>query len=46
MVAMAEKEGKEPETVPPPVGTLFVMTVYIAVIAGMWGAMFWALVGR
>ncbi len=43
---MAEQERREPEAVPPPVGTLFIMTVYLAVIAGMWGVMLWALVGR
>lgn len=43
---MAEQERRDDETVPPPIGTLFVMTVYLAVIAGMWGAMLWALVGR
>jgi hypothetical protein len=43
---MAEQQPREPETVPPPIGTLFVLTMYLAVTAGMWGAMLWGLIGR
>jgi hypothetical protein len=43
---MAEQQGTSPDSVPPPVGTLFVLTLYLALIAGMWGAMLWGLIGR
>jgi hypothetical protein len=29
-----------------PIGTLFVLMVYLMVLAGMWGTMYWLLVGR
>jgi hypothetical protein len=43
---MAERQRSDPDSVPPPVGTLFILTLYLAVIAGMWGAMLWGLIGR
>jgi hypothetical protein len=52
---MAEQEGLKPvarepdrsfESLPAPVGTLFVLTVYLAILVGMWGVMFWGLLGR
>lgn len=43
---MAEEQLKEDETIPPPIGTLFVLTIYLAIIAGTWGVMLWGLVGR
>lgn len=39
--------GKEPaEDEPGPVGTLFLLMVYVMVLAGMWGTMYWILVSR
>ncbi len=32
--------------IPPPVGTLFVMTVYLAILIGMWGVMYLELLRR
>lgn len=29
-----------------PIGTLFVLMVYLMVLAGMWGTMYWLLVSR
>lgn len=29
-----------------PVGTLFLLMVYVMVLAGMWGTMYWILVSR
>lgn len=29
-----------------PIGTLFVLTIYLMVLAGMWGTMYWLLVSR
>lgn len=29
-----------------PIGTLFVLVVYLMVLAGMWGTMYWLLVSR
>lgn len=34
------------EEVPPPTGTLFVLTLYIIVLAGMWGAVYWIMLQR
>jgi hypothetical protein len=36
-------QGEEP---PPPTGTLFLMTLYLAALAGMWGAMYLIMLGR
>ncbi len=43
---MAQDQSEPRESVPPPTGTLFILTIYLAVIAGMWGAMLWGLIGR
>jgi hypothetical protein len=43
---MVEQKHADTAAVPPPIGTLFIMTIYLAVIAGMWGAMLWGLIGR
>jgi len=29
-----------------PVGTLFLLMIYVMVLAGMWGTMYWILVSR
>lgn len=29
-----------------PVGTLFLLTIYVIVLAGMWATMYWMLVSR
>lgn len=34
------------EAPPPPTGTLFLMTLYLAALAGMWGAMYLIMLGR
>lgn len=31
---------------PPPIGTLFVMIVYMLVLSGMWAFMYWGLLAR
>lgn len=36
-------DGEDPEE-QAPIGTLFVMMVYLMVLAGMWGTMYWLLV--
>lgn len=40
----AQAEGEE--QVPPPVGTLFVLIAYLAILAGMWGFMYLGLLTR
>ncbi len=40
------ESGRSSESLPAPVGTLFVLTVYLAILIGMWGVMFWGLLGR
>ncbi|QDQ42300.1 hypothetical protein [Methylacidiphilum kamchatkense] len=32
--------------IPPPVGTLFVLILYLAILVGMWLFMFFEMVGR
>ena len=41
-------QGSEPDIheLPRPTGTLFVMTLYLAAMAGMWAVMLWMLVER
>lgn len=46
VLAMADERSRETDAVPPPIGTLFILTVYLALLAGMWGAMLWGLIGR
>ncbi len=46
--APAEAPGGAPEIteLPRPTGTLFVMTLYLAALAGMWAVMLWMLINR
>jgi hypothetical protein len=45
--AVVSEDGAElEEEVSPPVGTLFILMLYIMVLAGMWGAMYWILLSR
>lgn len=37
---------EELDEVPEPVGTLFLLTIYVIVLAGMWGTMYWILITR
>ncbi len=39
-------ETTEDESLPPPTGTVFVLGLYIVILAVAWGAMFWMLVER
>lgn len=39
-------EVEELEEIPEPVGTLFLLTIYVIVLAGMWGTMYWILITR
>ena len=34
------------DDLPPPTGTMFLLAVYMAVLAGMWGAMYLTLLSR
>lgn len=34
------------DELPPPTGTLFVMMLYLMVLAGMWGAIYWMFLER
>jgi hypothetical protein len=44
----AEQMVREPpkEEVPPPTGTIFLMTLYMLVLIAGWGVMFWLLVDK
>ncbi len=44
----AENRTTSPQDdeLPPPVGTLFVLMLYIMVLAGMWGAIYLDFLGR
>ncbi len=49
----AEEPGGEPSVGPEefvdevtPRGTLFVMMVYIIILAGMWGVLYWTMISR
>ena len=50
MTGSTDREGQSgaPEIpeLPRPTGTLFVMTLYLAALAGMWAVMLWMLVNR
>jgi hypothetical protein len=39
-------ETTEDESLPPPIGTIFVLGLYMLVLAVVWCAMFWLLVER
>lgn len=34
------------EEMPPPRGTLFVLTLYVIILAGMWSAVYWIMLQR
>lgn len=36
----------EEEEMPPPRGTLFVLTLYVMILAGMWSAVYWIMLQR
>lgn len=40
------RDDAPPDELPPPVGTLFVMMLYIMLLAGMWGAIYFEFLGR
>jgi hypothetical protein len=40
-----EAAGSEDE-LPPPTGTLFLMMLYVMLLAGMWGAIYFDFIGR
>jgi hypothetical protein len=42
----AGQDGPSGEEIPLPVGTLFLMMIYIMVMAGMWLAMYFEFLGR
>jgi hypothetical protein len=39
-------ESEDEEPLPPPTGTLFLCTLYLAALAGMWGAMYLIMLAR
>ena len=39
-------DAEETEEIPEPVGTLFLLMIYVIVLAGMWGTMYWILITR
>jgi hypothetical protein len=42
-----DEEGREvPAEEQGPAGTLFLLMIYVMVLAGMWGTMYWILLGR
>lgn len=43
--AGSESHGGE-ERIPPPIGTLFILVAYLAILAGMWGVMYLGLLAR
>jgi hypothetical protein len=42
----APSDDPSPQELPPPVGTLFLMMIYIMVLAGMWAAIYFDFLGR
>jgi hypothetical protein len=44
--ARKEPDAQELDSVPPPTGTLFVLLAYFAILAGMWGTMYYYLLGK
>jgi hypothetical protein len=42
----AQPGGGGEEHVPPPIGTLFILVAYLAILAGMWGVMYLGLIER
>jgi|YelNatPaOPRAMG01_1025707.scaffolds.fasta_scaffold20696_4 hypothetical protein len=48
---MGEETRRQPDipeldSIPPPTGTLFVLLVYLAILVGMWGTMYYYLLGK
>lgn len=41
-----ELHGATPEEEPAPVGTLFLMMLFLAATAGLWGTLYWMLLTR
>jgi hypothetical protein len=39
-------ERSEADELPPPTGTLFLMMLYIMILGGMWGAIYFEFIGR
>lgn len=39
-------DPEELKEIPEPMGTLFLLTIYVIVLAGMWGTMYWILITR
>lgn len=46
MESQQPQNSSSEEELPPPVGTLFVLMLYIMVLAGMWGAIYLDFLGR
>jgi hypothetical protein len=46
MVDRTSGPERNDELLPRPIGTLFVMTVYLAILAGMWAVMLSVLIHR
>jgi hypothetical protein len=42
----SHQDLRRDEEPPPPTGTLFLMTLYLAALAGMWGAMYLIMLAR
>ncbi|MGD9895847.1 MAG: hypothetical protein AB7T14_02040 [Candidatus Methylacidiphilaceae bacterium] len=42
----AEKAKATPEEVPPPLGTMFVLILFLVVLAGMWAYLYGEMVTR
>lgn len=43
---LPDEAKREEGDLPPPTGTIFILAIYVAVIAGMWGAMYLLMVSR
>jgi hypothetical protein len=42
----AETTATRPDEIPPPVGTVFFVTIYLMVMAGLWGAIYFLMLER
>ena len=45
MEAQDRRNDAPPEELPPPVGTLFLMMLYIMLLGGRWGAIYFEFLG-
>jgi len=47
-VVGSRESGQDPDMgeLPPPRGTLFVLTLYIIILTGMWSAVYWIMLQR